>query len=253
MENGSTAIFLLTIFKVVSKMAENLNSTFNRKDFRTKNREFDLSFDTLYIENSEFIDQLSIVGEVKNLDPSKPGYSFIFNSSKDRTYLNILRDWPRSENGIIELRELESEFGRVWIEMGLNNRRIIATHISLLPILLKIRFPDNFKAVETEMTAKTPIERLSKEEIYQMYRDAILYGVRQEKIAAEFQDAIEARENEFQNALETRENEFQNALATRETEFQNAIEARETEFQKVLKAKDAEIEALRLKLKEFEK
>ena len=236
-----------------------LNSTAHRKDFKTKNREFDLSFDAFYIENSEFIDQLSIIGVIKILDPSKPGNSFIFDSSKDKAYLKILRDWPRSENGIIKLRELENDLLShdidigVWFEMELNNRRIIATHKSLLPILLKLRFPDNFKDDETEMTAKTPIERLSKEEIYQMYKDAIIYGIRQENLLAEFQNALDAREAEFQNALETREAEFQNALETREAEFQNALETRETEHQKVLESKNAEIEALRLKLKEFEK
>lgn len=58
-------------------MAEILNSTINRKSLKTKNIDFDLSFDdTFYIENSEFlinslssvILKISIHRKIKNIE-----------------------------------------------------------------------------------------------------------------------------------------------------------------------------------------
>ena len=242
-------------------MAEILNSTINRGCLKTKNREFDLSFDTFYIENSEFIDQLSIVGEIKNLDPSKPGVSFIFNSSQDKEYQKLLNSWPKSEEGIFEIESLKSHLqtlDSLWFSENIGTRELLITHISFLLKLLKLRFPDNFKAVETEMTAKSPEEKLSNEELFMRYRSATVERIIRERENSELQMALEtsnAREIELQIALEAsnaREIDLRRELEAREANHRRDLEAREVEFQNALEARDVLLRDLEAREVEFQ-
>lgn len=74
----------------------------------------------------------------------------------------IRRRYLRNRKLKTRLQTIDS----LWFNENIGTRDLIITHISFLPKLLKLRFPDNFKVVETEMTAKSPEEKLSDEELF---------------------------------------------------------------------------------------